>query len=385
MNILNVLKFSPTVGGGIVQHLDVLGRVVKSSGHKLLIAFPKKRDWQAELETISEVIIIPAIENPFRSGFPAILRKLCNDKKIDVVHFHFYFSLPFSLAFSLKKWDLPVIQHWHNPPAALNDFLTPPDKVKGQLKRIGAGLIARFTDRRVINRHISISHEISTLLVKNGWTDKRKITLLPNGVPVITYKDKDLKSKMTSTPIIGMVANFRPQKDHFTLLMAFNILFKSKIQSELWLVGDGPTKPEIETLSKKLGVDSRIRFLGTISNPSEVYSKFDIFVLSSHFEGHPLVALEAMSFGLPIVATRISGIQETITHNVNGFLVKPRDPQDLAEALKKLLADQSLAKRLGEEARKSLAKYPSINDWCNQVLEIYKDVIWSYYKTGLVL
>lgn len=380
MNILNVLKFSPTVGGGIVQHLDALGKVAKSAGYKLLLGFPKKRDWQAGLETISEVIIIPEIENPIRSGFPAILRKLCYDKKIDAVHFHFYFSLPFSLAFSLRKWSLPVIQHWHNPPAALNDFLTPPDKVKGQLKRIGAGLIARFTDRRVINRHISISHEISTLLVKNGWTDERKITLLPNGVSVITSDNTILKSKTTSTRIIGMVANFRPQKDHFTLLKAFALLLRSEIRSELWLVGDGPTRPEIEKLAKELRVDSRVRFLGIISNPSEVYSKFDIFVLSSHFEGHPLVALEAMSFGLPIVATRISGILEIIFHNVNGFLVNPRDPQDLAEALKKLLSDRSLAKRLGEKARKSLAKYPTIKDWGNQVLEIYKDVIQNYHN-----
>ena len=174
-------------------------------------------------------------------------------------------------------------------------------------------------------------------------------------------------------PVIGTVSNFRPQKDHATLIRAFSILCESGIESELWLVGDGPTRPDIEHLANELDVAQKVRFVGTVPNPAEMYCQFDIFALSTHYEGHPLVILEAMSYGLPIVATRISSIPETITHEVNGLLVNPQDPQDLAEALKKILTDQSLHSKLSEASRKTVDQQHSVNEWAEKVLELYEN------------
>ena len=373
MVILNILNYSPDFGGGIAQHLSALGRVTKSNGHTLLIGFPKKRNWQTELENDSEVIIIPEIENPLRSGFPNILREICKKNNVDIVHFHFLFAVPFSLAISFRRLKLPVVYHWHNPPIALNNFLTPPNQMKGMLKRLVSGLIARITDRRVISRHISMSREISHLLVKNRWTEEKKITFLPNGVSINVSESSATETKTMGVPVIGTVSNFRPQKDHATLIQAFSILCESGIESELWLVGDGPTRPGIEHLANELDVAQKVRFVGTVPNPAEMYCQFDIFALSTHYEGHPLVILEAMSNGLPIVATRISSIPETITHEVNGLLVNPQDPQDLAEALKKILTDQSLHSKLSEASRKTVDQQHSVNEWAEKVLELYEN------------
>ncbi|MCU0405406.1 MAG: hypothetical protein MUE64_00295, partial [Ignavibacteriaceae bacterium] len=104
MNILNILYFSPEVGGGIVKHLFALGRVSKSKGYNLVFGFTKTREWQVELQANSEVLIIPEIENPFRSGFRKKLQKICESHSTDIVHFHFLFAMPFSLSLSFRKW-----------------------------------------------------------------------------------------------------------------------------------------------------------------------------------------------------------------------------------------------------------------------------------------
>src|SRR4030066_2165234 len=146
MNIFNLLNYSPEFGGGIAKHLSVLGRVAKSKGHNLILGFPKIRKWQDELQANSKVIIIPEIEQPLRSGFPSILREICKLHSIDVVHFHFLFALPFSFVFSIQKWNLPIIYHWHSPPKALNMFYNPRIKLIGLLNRIISGTVARITD-----------------------------------------------------------------------------------------------------------------------------------------------------------------------------------------------------------------------------------------------
>lgn len=381
MNILNLLNYSPDFGGGIAKHLLALCKIAKLNGHKLYIGFPKKRDWQNELELNSQVIIIPEIENALWSRYRRVIQDICKTNSIDIIHIHFDFSQPFSLSLSFKKWNIPTIYQWHNPPISLNQLLTPQNELGGNLKKIYSCLVARFTDYRVISHHITISNEIKNLLDKNGWTKERKITLLPNGVSIAMSNNISLNPKIKSMTIIGSVANFRPEKDHITLLQAFHILCKKGLKSELWLVGDGPTRLDVEKLAKELGIISKLRFIGTVANPDEFYRQFDIFVLSTHYEGQGLVILEAMSFGLPIVATRISGIPEVITDGVNGLLVNPKDPHDLAQALQKILTNKSLYVQLSEAAFKSSKEKQSVDGWAQSVLSLYEKVLQKENKS----
>jgi len=375
MIILNVLRYSPDFGGGMNQHLLTLTKTAKSKGHKIIFCFPAKKEWQTDLESISKVLIVPEIQTPLRSGFPGILRKICEQNDVEVVHFHFFFSLPFSLALSPKSWKVPTVYHWHIPPVSLIDFLTPPDNFKGQIKRFIYTLVARLTDLRVIDKHISMSKEISDLLLKNGWASEKKISYIPNGVINISNNKRNFSNRSFTNLIIGTVSNFRFQKDYETLIKAFNILCKEGIKSELWLVGDGETRPEIEQLASGLGIKSSVRFIGTVPDPLEMYRQFDIFTLSTHYEGHPLVILEAMSFGLPIVATNISSVPETISQNVNGLLVIHQDPTDLAEALRKLIVDPGLRTRLGQEARRTVENQDSVKDWAQKIIKVYEECL----------
>jgi glycosyltransferase involved in cell wall biosynthesis len=381
VNILNLLNYSPDFGGGIAKHLLALGKIAKLNGHKLYIGFPKKKDWQNELELNSQVIIIPEIENALWSRYRRIIRDICRTYSIDIIHIHFDFSQTFSLSLSIKKWNIPTIYQWHNPPIPLNELLTPQNELRGKIKKFYSGLVARFTDYRTISHHITISNEIKNLLDNNGWVKKWKITLLPNGVSPVMFNGINPIPKTKNVPIIGSVANFRPEKDHFTLLQAFSILLKRGLNSELWLVGEGPTRPYIKKIAEELGIESKLRFIGTVSNPDEFYQQFDIFVLSTHYEGQGLVILEAMSFGLPVVATRISGVPEVVTDGVNGLLVNHKDPDDLALALQKILTNKSLYVQLSEAAFKSSKEKQTVDGWAKSVLSLYENVLLKGKKS----
>ncbi len=374
MNILNLLKYSPDFGGGVSKHLLSLGKLIKSEGHKLFIAFPEQRDWQDELSDDATILIIPELNKSFSISLSGIISNICKNHYIDIIHAHFNFGIPFSLATSLKKVRLPLVYHWHNPPLALNEFLTPPDSIKSKLKRFVSSTVARFTDSRTIDLHISISKEITEMLTRNHWTTKDKIIFLPNGI--ITPKENIYPKKMKSAKpvIVGTVANFRPQKDHETLIRAFNLLLNEGRDVELWIVGDGPTRPSIENLAKELSVSSKIKFLGTVLNPSEIIKEFDIFVLSTHYEGHPLVILEAMSYSIPIIATRISSIPEVVIDKENGLLTNPNDPIDLALAIKTLLVDDIIYDKLSIASGNAFMKQITVEKWASQVLSIYRSL-----------
>lgn len=377
MNILNVLNYSPEFGGGVPKHLLALGKMCTERGDKLSIAFPKERQWQKELIKNADVLIMPEILNPLWSGYSKVIRNYCKKYSIDVIHIHFTFAQNLALALSLKPLNLPVIHHWHNPPVALNNFLTPENKLKGIMKRIVSGFVARFADNRVINMHISMSKEITRLLLKHKWTIESKMRLIPNGVEFIP-SEVTFKNKISDRPVIGTVANFRPQKDHQTLIKAFKILIDKGVDCELWLVGDGPTKSEIEKLTQDLGIQSNVRFWGLVMNPSDLYKQMDVFVLSTHYEGHPLVALEAMSYGLPIVATKISSVPEVIEDNFNGMLFNPGDPAHLARTLIKLLEDKNLFMRISNTSFETVKTLPSMDDWARNVLDVYEQTLKKY-------
>jgi glycosyltransferase involved in cell wall biosynthesis len=375
MNILNILNYSPEFGGGVLHHLSALGKLCVKKGDKLYIAFPKEREWQKELFPICEVIIIPEILNPLWSGYTSKLRKFCKIHSIDIIHIHFTFSQAFKLAISFKKWSIPLAYQWHNPPTPLNKTLTPHYTLNGKIKRFAATLIVRFTDRRVISQHISISKDISRQLVSNKWTTSEKITFIPNGISSVNHNYHLPKVIRKNRPVIGTVANFRPEKDYETLLKAFRLLIDYGIQCELQLVGDGPTKLSIEKLADELRIKSLVKFLGILPNPSKAYQSFDVFVLSTFYEGHSLVLMEAMSYALPIVATNVSSIPDVLDDGVNALLVNSKDPDDLAKALKNLITNNILYTSLSAASIENYKKQLSHAEWAIKVFDLYDRLV----------
>src|SRR5690606_35395203 len=154
-----------------------------------------------------------------------------------------------------------------------------------------------------------------------------------------------------AVPVVGTVGNFTAKKDQATLLRAVAGLAGGARPPVLVLVGLGPMEDDLRALAGRLGLAERVLFTGSRDDVPDLLPGFDVFALSSRFEGLPIALLEAMGTGVAPVETRVGGIPEVITDGEDGLLVDAGDPGGLAAALERLLEDGDLRARLGAQAR----------------------------------
>jgi len=219
----------------------------------------------------------------------------------------------------------------------------------------GTRLLNRLTIRRD-HAVFAVSDEVLDSIT--GATRRRAVTLR-HGIDIgraaahALARDQ-VRSELairTDEIVIGIVANFRPQKDYPTLVRAARLLLDGGTQARWVVVGQGPLEDEIRALAADLGLGDRMLFTGFRADAQRVMAGFDIFTLSSVFEGLPVALMEAFALGLPVAATSVGGIAETLHDGVDALLVAPSDPAALAEAWRRLVDDPRLRRRFADAAR----------------------------------
>lgn len=174
--------------------------------------------------------------------------------------------------------------------------------------------------------------------------------------------------------VICVVARLHPVKGLDIFLNAFTKISKTIDNIQLWIVGDGPDRDKLERLADQLGVSSKVIFWGQQENVPFILRHVDIGVLSSHVEGLPNTIIEYMAAQLPVVATNVGGISELITHNMNGLLVEPNNPSELAQATLVLLKDPGLADRFGKNGRLVIEKKFNIKKMVSETENNYVEL-----------
>ena len=148
-------------------------------------------------------------------------------------------------------------------------------------------------------------------------------------------------------------------KGLFDLIKAIGILKENnKLEYPLYLVGKGELKNKLREYIHSKGLETVIRMVGYVPNNDlpAIYRKAVAFVFPSYYEGMPTVTLEAMSSGLPVIATDIIAHTEIITHYKNGLLIPTRSPERIAEAIYQVIESDKLRKKLGKNARKTIER-----------------------------
>jgi len=206
----------------------------------------------------------------------------------------------------------------------------------------------------------AISHDGKRMLLERG-VDSDRITVLPIGVSVPAQCD--LGSPKNSVVICP--ADLLPVKGHKYLLQAWRVIQDRGVKAELWLAGQGPLDAELHRLTDSLGISTAVKFLGTVPHAEllEYYANKSVcaVVLASLdlgrgcHEGIPISLVEAMSYGIPVVATTTGGIPELIEPNT-GLLVPPGDSIALANAIQTLLLEPAHAQQLGCEGRRHILR-----------------------------
>jgi glycosyltransferase involved in cell wall biosynthesis len=152
--------------------------------------------------------------------------------------------------------------------------------------------------------------------------------------------------------VVGTVAALERRKGHDVLLRALGPLREAMPRIRCLVCGGGSERVSLERLAKELGVDPVVRFLGEQREVTDVLAALDVFVLPSRHEGLGVALLEAMAAGLPVVASHVGGIPETVQAGHTGLLVPAEDPGALGAAIGDLLKNRDRAARMGAEGRR---------------------------------
>lgn len=195
-----------------------------------------------------------------------------------------------------------------------------------------------------------------------------KNTVIYNGIDIQQYLNPltDISSKENYT--ITMVAGFRYQKDHDTLIKACSLLPGNYT---LRLVGDGERKPILQKLANELGIENRVEFCGLRSDIPEILAESDINVLSSHFEGLSLSSIEGMASGRPFVASDVNGLREIVSGH--GILFPHGDEKALAHEITKLCEDTEYYRRVATACQQKAQQY-DIAIMAQQYNTVYKKI-----------
>lgn len=188
-----------------------------------------------------------------------------------------------------------------------------------------------------------------------------KASIVHNGLPFRSNIDRpDARRNLVvangldpGAKLVAVVGTLQPIKDHFTFLAAAERVARKVGEAVFLIVGGGTEQYTgiLKERAKELRLETRVRFLGWRDDVPELLAAVDVLVISSAMESFGLTAIEALSVGTPVVATRCGGPEEVVRDGATGLLVPVKDPDAMADAILRILRDPELAKRLGAQGK----------------------------------
>lgn len=319
MKILHLIA-GPGAGGAEVYVKD-LAISMTEQGHELHIGFwghaedfDRNKDFEENYLTELEknnikyfFIGYDSRKKPWRGVFRT--NKYVKENKIDIYHSHFLYGVLFGL---LTK--IPIIYTHHN--------------IKFQVKKITFKIFDKL-----INRYIGISKICSDAL--RNYTHK-KITTINNGVNIAKFPKKIPIRKTKKNINLLAVGSIHPQKNYFLLVDAISLLdlhIKEKINVSIAGEGKKEYVDDLKAYIQQKKLSKTIHLIGNQNNIPELMSKFDLFIMSSAWEGLPISLIEASISGLPCIVTDVGGCSEVLNTCKNGIIVEPNNAQKLADAI----------------------------------------------------
>jgi glycosyltransferase involved in cell wall biosynthesis len=231
--------------------------------------------------------------------------------------------------------------------------------------------IERVTGPWAADRTITVSEYDRQLALRAGVLSESRMVTVHNGIPDVPPA---LRANPAATPPrLVMVARFGPQKDHPTLLRALAGL--RDLPWHLDLVGEGPLLSQTRSLAVSLGLGERVQFLGQRMDVDRILANAQIGLLITNWEGFPLSILEAMRANLPVVASNVGGVAESVTDGMTGFVVPQGDADVLRDRLGRLLADPALRASLGMRARAEYETHFALERSVSKTLAVYESVL----------
>lgn len=241
-------------------------------------------------------------------------------------------------------------------------------------------LFATRSANRFVRKIIANSNQVKELTEKKENTNNGKIEVIYNGIDISVFKnlkrDSSLRKSLNipdNDKVVGIVANFRPMKHHYTFIKAANEILKVRNDIKFILIGAGPMKEDTEKLGHSLGISNKLHFMGSVK-ASVFLPIIDVGVNCSQGEGLSNAVMEYMTAGIPCVVSNAGGNPDLITNNINGYTFELDDYKTLAALILKLIDDEDARKRFIKNAREKIEREMSLETMLSKYETLYEQM-----------
>ncbi len=373
MNVLSLVVMRPRKLGTVEEYCLFLSDRLSRDGRKAVFGFSEPPpDWLHAmfLERGGTVEVVDFTASPW--GLFRQIRKLVDKHDIGIVHSTFldiFSPLPFLLKAS------------HRVKILFSDQTSRVQRGQPTIVRIIKGLRNRIRCRS-IDLILADAEFIKEDLIKNSMVPRRKVKTVYNGVNTHRFlpnaDQREARRQLglgEASKIITTVAQCIPEKGLIVFLDAAAKIVHMHDRSQFLIVGDGPLLEKLKNLSSDLGLGGRVSFLGLRNDVQRILQATDIFVLCSLWqEAFAFSLLEAMAAGCPVVASNIGAIPESVKDGETGILFPPGDAEAAAKAIKKLLDDEGLRRRMSLAARKRVEDKFNMETWIDETMRVYQSL-----------
>ncbi len=370
--------------GGPAIHTIVLSHELDKMGYQTVLVKGSEGIKEGNMMTLAKEknvnpILISELkrEIDLKNDLKAFYKiyKLIKSERPDIVHTH---TAKAGAIGRIAAWlaRVPVIIHTFHGHVLEGYF----GRLKTWIFIIIERILARLTDSI-----ITLSEGLKNELVHMKIASFKKISVIPLGLELDRFINPDIRKNTfkislgisENTLLVGIVGRLVPIKGHRVFLEAVRKIMGLRLDiSDLQpvkfiVIGDGELRSELEKYTDELGIREHVIFTGFRSDLPDIYADTDIIVLSSYNEGTPVSLIEAMTAGVPIVATKVGGVSDLIHDNVTGLLVPAGDADALAAGIIRLLDDHALRKQMGANAQKTVYPKYDVSNLVKNMDELY--------------
>jgi glycosyltransferase involved in cell wall biosynthesis len=363
-----ISQFYPLLGGAEVQAQQLAGALV-TKGVDVSVLTRRLKGVPA-CEVLDDIPVHRAIRTvpvPFLWGVcfmvSVLIFLLRKRKEYTIIHCHILQEFQTVVSLLLKRMFNKKVVVKMSSSGETSDIKL--------LKRSLTGKLFYPLIKRV-DAVVSVCKQ-STQELLNGGFSREQIAEIPNGVNIHRFVKRPPR-QLLERSTITFVGRLDRYKGVNFLLEAFKKILSQHRNARLLIVGTGPDETVLKKRVHELNLEENILFLGKREDIVALLLDSDIFVLPTLSEGMSNVLLEAMSCGLPVVTTSVGGNCDLISNRHNGILVPPGDSDALGEALMEILRNTALAQQLGDEARRTVKDYYSLEAISDSYLALYNKI-----------
>lgn len=394
MNVCFVTPEYFPISGGTGAYVYYLSHSLQKLGHNVHVVARDKQDSEKTVNGI-QVHYIKGVGNAltrywkFARSASKKIEELNKEIGIDIIHANLPLVPSFAIPKNAAKAIVCAVHSTWKGEAIVTKRDNPKELNPNEKSMLRFNRVLRTYEKKLMNRSdalIAVSKYTVNELTNLYGINENKIHVIYNGVDIERFKPRPNRAELRKElgveedkKIILFVGRLYHRKGLETLLTSVPPILKEFSNVQFVISGTGFKKKEesLKKLAKELDIQDHVTFLGYVPDEKlpDLYSTSDIFVLPAIYENFPFAILEAQSTALPVISTGVGGIPEFLVDNDNGFVIEPRDPEQLTQKVLALLQDPQRAAKMGKRGRELIKQKLDWRLITNQVIELYHKLL----------